>query len=72
MDKEVTVQQYDFTGGHVEVLYVSASDMYEVWEHISDAYGVDQYLRKRTRIYPDADALALDIARSHDDLTGGA
>ena len=66
------MQRYDYDGGYVEVIYVSADGMHEVWEHISDAYGYDQYLRKRTRVYPDAVAMALDIARAHDDLTGGA
>lgn len=72
MSKERVQERYDYDGGYVEVVFLPDSNTYEVWEHISDAYGYDQFLRKRTRVYPDAIAVAVDIARSHDDLTGGA
>lgn len=69
MSKEVFMNRYDYNGGYVEIICVGNNRMYEVWESISDAYGYNRYLRGRTKIYPRAKDLALDIVRTHDDLT---
>lgn len=69
MSNETIMERYNYAGGYVEIIYLSDSRMYEVWEYISDAYGYDQYFRRRTKQYPEAKTLALDIVQSHDDLT---
>lgn len=71
MSKDTLMQRYEYDGGFVDVLFLPDSRMYEVWEHISDAYGTEQVFHKRTKVYPEADALALEIVRMHDNLTSG-